>query len=428
MIASDMATAGRRWLASAVCAVVALAACATANSQQFALKDGETVVFYGDSITAQRLYTRFVEDFVVTRYPALHIRFVNAGVGGDTVNGGYAGGMNERVQRDVAPFQPAMITVMLGMNDGGWGYGNSETDANFQKGYRALLDALRKADPGVALTLIAPTPYDEITHGTEFPGYSRMIDKLADDVSGVGAQMQAAGDKNVLVVDFHHPMMDALERAKAQFPELAPLIAPDRIHPSETGHWIMAAALMSAWHVNPLVSSVALDAATAKVIDKNRTTVTNAEKSTDGLRWTQLDDALPLPLDFNNAMTPVLLGISNIAALDQMMVRIEALEPGQYELRIDGKDVAGFSREELQHGVNLALYKTPMLEQARGVDGNEERRATLDLARFILSAEVKQGAASGIAEAELREAQDEFAAMIRKDLDPKPHHFELRRK
>ena len=113
------------------------------QAQQFALKDGDTVVFYGDSITAQRLYTRFVEDFVVTRYPALHIRFVNAGVGGDTVNGGYAGGMNERVQRDVEPFQPAMITVMLGMNDGGWGYGNSETDANFQKGYRALLDALR---------------------------------------------------------------------------------------------------------------------------------------------------------------------------------------------------------------------------------------------------------------------------------------------
>ena len=114
----------KRWTALARWCACALAACATtAYGQQFALKDGDTVVFYGDSITAQRLYTRDVEDFVLTRYPTLHIHFVNAGVPGDTVNGGYAGTMAERVQRDVAPFHPAMITVMLGMNDGGWGFG-----------------------------------------------------------------------------------------------------------------------------------------------------------------------------------------------------------------------------------------------------------------------------------------------------------------
>jgi len=67
------------------------------------------VVFYGDSITAQRLYTRYVEDFVLTRYPTLHIRFVNAGVPGDTVQGGYTGTMAERVQRDVCTVSAAMI-------------------------------------------------------------------------------------------------------------------------------------------------------------------------------------------------------------------------------------------------------------------------------------------------------------------------------
>src|ERR1700721_3006325 len=57
----------------------------SASPNPFSLHDGETVVFYGDSITAQRFYTRFVEDFVLTRYPTLHIRFVNAGVPGDTI-------------------------------------------------------------------------------------------------------------------------------------------------------------------------------------------------------------------------------------------------------------------------------------------------------------------------------------------------------
>lgn len=420
--------AQKRWMAFAGWGALALAVCAsTAHAQQFALKDGDTVVFYGDSITAQRLYTRDVEDFLLTRYPRLHVRFVNAGVPGDATWGGYTGTMQERVQRDVAPFQPTMITVMLGMNDGGWGTGSPEIDAAFQKGYRQLLDALHKAAPGASLTLISPTSYDEITHDTEFPGYSRVIDRFADDVSWIDAQLQASGDKTILLADFHRPLTEALQRAKTQFPQLAPLIVPDRIHPSATGHWIMAAALMSAWHVNPIVSRVELNAANAQVIGKDRTTVTNLEKLPSGLQWTQLDDALPLPLDLNNAMTPVLLGISKIADLDQMILRIDSLEAGQYELLIDAKTIAKFTREELRHGVNLALYKTPMLDQARGIDGEEEERTTLDQARFILSVKEKQSSTSALAEARLRQVQDEIAAALRADLEPRSHRFELRR-
>jgi len=417
-------TAQTRWMKWAACAALAFAA--TASAQQFALKDGDTVVFYGDSITAQRFYTRFVEDFLLTRYPELHIHFVNAGVPGDSVSGGYAGTMAERVKRDVAPFHPAMITLMLGMNDGGWGFGGPEIDPNFQKGYRAVVDALHEASPHAVITLICPTPYDELTHDTEFPGYSRVIDRFSDDVSRIGIQLQASGDKQIMVADFHWPLTDALQRAKTSFPQLAPLIVPDRIHPSETGHWIMAAALMSAWHVNPIVSSVVLNAAGAQVIDKDRTTVTNVVKSANGLEWTQLDDALPLPLDFNNAMTPMLLEISDIERLDRMMLRVESLDAGKYQLFIDGKVIASFSREKLQQGANLALLKTPMQQQARGIDGTEEHRATLDLARFIMTADVKQRTNSTAGEAVLLDAQDQLAAAIRKDLNPKPHHFELR--
>lgn len=421
-------TAMKRWLGFAVCGVLALAARATsARAQQFALKDGDTVVFYGDSITAQHLYTRDVEDFVLTRYPEMHVRFVNAGVPGDTVRGGYAGTMPERIRRDVQPFQPTMITVMLGMNDGGWGYGPTTLDADFQKGFRTVLDELRKASPRADITLICPTPYDEVTHGTEFPGYSHVIDTFAEDVAGIGSQLQASGDKKIMVADFHGPMMHALELAKAEFPELAPLIVPDRIHPSATGHWIMAVALMSAWHVNPVVSSFALNAASGRVIDTKRTTITNLERLPDGLKWMQRDDALPLPLDFNDAMTPMLVKISEIADLDQMILRVESLDSSRYDLIIDGKEIASFSREELQHGVNLALFKTPMLDQARGIDSQEQERMTLDQARFILSADLQQNASSSAAQDRLRQAQEELAASIRKDLDPKPHQFELRR-
>jgi lysophospholipase L1-like esterase len=357
----------------------------------------------------------------------MNVRFVNAGVPGDTVYGGYAGKMLDRVQRDVAPFKPEMITVMLGMNDGGYVPESAKMDAVFQSGYHDLLDALRKAAPGANVTLISPSPYDETTHGTEFPGYSEVLTKNAGDVREIAAQLQAGGDKTILLADAYAQLNEALRRAKAQFPALAPLIIPDRIHPGDIGHWIMATALLSAWHVDPIVSRVHLNAGTAQVVNKDRSTITKLAKTDAGLHWTELDEALPLPLDLNNAMTPVLLQISEIASFDQLILQVDSLDPGNYQLSIDGKMIAGLSSKEMEHGVNLALYKTPMLDQARNIDWSEQRLSALNQAAFILSAEVKPAATTAIAEARLRDAQDEMAAELRNALPPAPHQFELRR-
>ena len=56
---------------------------APARSASLDLQDGDTVVFLGDSITHQCLYTQYVEDFFHTRFPERRIHFHNAGVGGD---------------------------------------------------------------------------------------------------------------------------------------------------------------------------------------------------------------------------------------------------------------------------------------------------------------------------------------------------------
>ncbi len=413
---------------AAIAAAAAWVACA-ASAQPFALKDGQTVVFYGDSITAQRFYTREAEEFVLTRYPALHVRFVNAGVPGDTAAGGYTGAAPQRVARDVAPWQPDMITVMLGMNDGGWGYGQpAQIEAGFQSRYKALLNMLHQAAPAAALTIVSPTPYDEITHGTEFPGYSRMIDGFASDVRRIATEMQSAGDPPVFFADFHSPMARALEQAHARSPQLASLLIPDRIHPAEASQWMMTAALMLAWRADPEVSRVALDASDRKILAADRATVTGFSKSANALTWTELEAALPLPLDLNNTMTRLVLAISNVADFDREMLRVASLAPGRYALLIDGKQAGTFSSEELARGVNLALKKTPMLSQALSIASLEEQRAELDQAQFILSANIQQPPpASGLAEAVLRAAQDELEAEIRERLARKPHRFTLRR-
>jgi hypothetical protein len=213
-----------------------------------------------------------------------------------------------------------------------------------------------------------------------------------------------------------------------KFPTLAPLIIPDRIHPTATGHWIMAAKLLAAWRIDPVVSQVAISADETKVIAKNRTTITDLRKTASGIQWTQLDEALPLPLDLDNAMTQLLLGVSDIESLDRQTLRVRNLEPGDYQLLIDKKVVRTFSHRELDKGVNLALLKTPMVDQARGIDWQEDRRATLDQARFILSAETAKTPDPVPAGARLAEAEEELAEKIRMQALPKPHDFELRRR
>src|SRR5271168_4407826 len=75
--------------------------CAIRAESDFYLKDGDTVVFYGDSITNQRLYTVFVETFVLTRFPRLRVNFVHSGWSGDRVSGGANGSIDVRLDRDV---------------------------------------------------------------------------------------------------------------------------------------------------------------------------------------------------------------------------------------------------------------------------------------------------------------------------------------
>ena len=70
------------------------------------VKDGDRVVFYGDSITDQRLYTVFTEAYVVTRFPKRNITFVHSGVGGDRVGGGGMGPIDLRLDRDVVAYKP----------------------------------------------------------------------------------------------------------------------------------------------------------------------------------------------------------------------------------------------------------------------------------------------------------------------------------
>jgi lysophospholipase L1-like esterase len=96
--------------------LIALLALVSAVRADFALKDGDTLAFLGDSITAARGYTKIVEHYTLMRFPDRKVRFVNAGEGGDTAQKCLA-----RLDRDVFAKGATVVTVAYGINDIGWG-------------------------------------------------------------------------------------------------------------------------------------------------------------------------------------------------------------------------------------------------------------------------------------------------------------------
>src|ERR1700693_1849144 len=100
--------------AAAILAATPYGALADEASSRFPLKEGDTWVMAGDSITAQHLHSNYFEAFCYARYPKLTFRFRNSGVGGDTIPKVMA-----RFDWDVAAWKPTVVSVELGMNDQG---------------------------------------------------------------------------------------------------------------------------------------------------------------------------------------------------------------------------------------------------------------------------------------------------------------------
>ncbi len=391
--------------------------------KSFYLHDGDRVVFYGDSITEQQLYTTNVEVYAFTRFPQLKLSFVNAGVGGDRVSGGWAGTIDLRLQRDVIAYSPTVVTVMLGMNDGEYQAFDQSTFDRYASGYRHIVEKLRSALPNVRMTLIQPSAYDDVTRPAEFTGgYNAVLLRYSAFVK------QLAGQQGFTATDMNTPLVHALEEANALNPVAAKVIIPDRIHPSEIGHWVMALALLKSWNAPSLVTDVELNGGSAAGYKATNTTVSDLVKTPAGLTWTQLDKALPLPISLSNGTDEITDAVSDLfEELDQEMLQVTGLAPGNYELRIDNQKIAQFSEGELSKGINLAEYDTPMQGQAFDVMLEARHRNNLHWERLpVFTAQPplqdQQAALQFISEMEQREEESE-----RKSAQPQMRKYELRR-
>ena len=324
-------------------------------------KNGETVVFLGNSITQGGTYHTFVKLFYFTRFPERNINFVNAGIAGNQTYHAI-----ERFETDVMVHQPDHVVVMFGMNDMGIGMaeGLSEKEIESKIDERLITYsenmhrlAAMILDRGIKLSYIAPSIYDDKVK-VETPiraGGNAALARAREVVYNLAEKYQCA------VADFYTVMDEVNTRYQAKDPAFT-VVGQDRVHPGVEGHLLMAYQFLKSQQLPATVSKVVIDAADVEVDEIKNAKISYLRRNNpDYIYFAIKADALPFPIHGNIAMDWVPIQ----QEFNQEVLKVKNLPTGTYKLTIEETEIGTFSSSQLQTGINLAnLTNTPQYQQA----------------------------------------------------------------
>ena len=207
------------------------------ENRDFILHDGERVCFLGDSITTGGFYVKDVSTVCAMVYPERKISFFNCGTSGDTTTNSLA-----RLEQDVLTMKPSWVVIALGIND--------VRDLTLYQYYRNMQEIITRSKAiGARVMLLTPTVYDEdpAKQPGETTGYlAEMLNNEAVQYHNRGlARMTEeiialAKINSCLVADVNTPFKQLLKQQGKYSLDLL----PDRLHPSEDGHLVIALAVL----------------------------------------------------------------------------------------------------------------------------------------------------------------------------------------
>ena len=207
-------------------------------SPTLVIRSNTRLVFIGDSITdcgraksADRLgdgYVRLIHDYLCARDPANSPRVFNEGISGNKVTD-----LAARWQRDVLDNTPDVLSIKIGINDVWHGLGGGEGVPidKFISTYRAILQRLKDDRPACRIILCEPT----VIWLAHEPSANQILEPYVQAVRDLAAEFKA---------DAVVPLHGAFLTARKARPDID--WAPDGIHPSSTGHMLIARTWLAA--------------------------------------------------------------------------------------------------------------------------------------------------------------------------------------
>lgn len=325
------------------------------------LKAGDTIVFLGDSITHQCLYTQYVEDYFYTRFPKMRLNFHNAGVGGAR-----AWDALERFDRDVAFYNPKYVTILLGMNDGTYRPYDEPTFQTYHEDMTELIGKLA-AIPTTPI-LMTPTMYDSRAarmNRREQP--EARLDFYNSVLAYYGTWLREVALKNGYgFVDMWGPLNNLTLEQRKTDPDFT--MIRDAVHPGAPGQVVMAVAMITDMGLPRGLSNIRISKAEkGPAVSRGQGgELTNLLYTADGVEFTWAAESLPWVVPEEAQLGAKLTKLGH--RLSREALEVHDLPSGHYELSIGGTVVGTYHSTALERHIELQdNAKTPQYQQALAV-------------------------------------------------------------
>lgn len=335
-------------------------------------KEGERVVFLGNSITDGGHYHSYIWMFYMTRFPDMNIHVMNAGIGGDT-----AYDMYKRLDGDVFSKNPTTLIVTFGMNDTGYMEYNGDNPKEFgDKKYQECYDNFKKLEnrllglPDTKIVMMGGSPYDEnakIEGNTAFKGKNAVMKRVVE------FQKESANKNNWQFFDLNEPMTQINTVNQIKDPTFT-ICGDDRIHPDNDGHMAMAYLFLKE---QGFTGSKVADIEISKngaVVKSENCQISDVEKNSKEVSFNYLANSLPYPLDTiargwgaKKSQAKAMKYIPFIDEMNQEILKVAGLK-GNYQLAIDEEVIGTWAGADFEKGINLAVQtKTPQYQQSLAI-------------------------------------------------------------
>jgi len=328
------------WLAVFVVGVAVSSLAAEAK-----LAEGDFVAVIGDSITEQRQYSVYIEDYLLMCQPAAKLRAMQFGWSGET-----ADGFRRRMANDCVPFKPTVATTCYGMNDGGY----RPFDPNGQgKWYRentkGIVEGFKKA--GLRLIVVgSPGVVDsEMFHRKpeDAKMYNETLGKLRD------IAREVAQEQGVAFANVHDAMMAAMTKAQEKYGKAYHVGGGDGVHPDRNGQLVMAYAFLKALGCDGAIGTITVDLAA------NKAEATDGHKvlSCQGGAVEIESSRYPFCFFGDPKLPNATAGIIEFFPFNEDLNRFTLVVKGAKAARLKvtwGKTAKEFDAAALEKGINLA--------------------------------------------------------------------------
>jgi lysophospholipase L1-like esterase len=412
-----------------------LASSCLAADAGFFLRGGGRIVFLGDSITEQKLYTTYIEAYTVTRFPKQTFAFWNSGWGGDTSwlrmrshtdeKALFAAKDDEQQKivekavdacliRDVVSFKPTVVTVNFGMNDHNYEPFREDIFRAYVRSQAEIVKVL--AGSGVRVVLLTPQPIEDPRPDPDKDPRNESLRKFAAGLKDVAARQGAT------FIDQFEPYMAIMMREHAAKADVR-IGGGDAVHPSPVGHTLMAWIILKELKAPALVSIAEIDASAGQgrqVVSATQCRLSNVKYDNAALSFDRADDCLPMPVDARAAAALKLGTVLN--DLNRYELKVAGLKADRYDVTIDGELSATVTKEELAKGWNMATAAGPIAKQAQEVLSLIFKKNEIGGKLWSVQLRPRQAAQKPGLEKQIADLEAQITAACQ----PKPHRFELK--